>query len=218
MPSSNPLSESTFYTWIQNGKIIRHGNLPGYFLYGATRLRIGLAEDEVAVRKPKILELFDKPPSDSTFSNWVNAGKIVRASDFTGYYLLNATRKALGFAPEPIPEPAEAIPENQRQPAPVTLEEKERLLVALSLAIPELDEIYPAEMFPEEIPGQELIEIERIYLHIRGHVAGMSTLMEKLRCAKGSLDAEWWTRTYPGLLGEKEDEELPGRPARVVTP
>ena len=54
-------------------------------------------EDDIAVRKEEILQLFNPPPGKTQFHEWIRRGKIKKARDLGGYFLLNATRKHLGL-------------------------------------------------------------------------------------------------------------------------
>ena len=47
--------------------------------------------DDVCVSREEILKHFSPAPSYPTFFRWVNEGKIKKARDLQGYYLLNAT-------------------------------------------------------------------------------------------------------------------------------
>lgn len=59
-------------------------------------------EDDIAVKKETILKLFDPPPGKTQFHAWVNKGKIKKARDLGGYFLLNATRVHQGMPPVDI--------------------------------------------------------------------------------------------------------------------
>jgi excisionase family DNA binding protein len=81
--------------------------------------------DELCVRRETIIKLFDPPPDECTFHDWVNKGAIDVAGGLNGYYLLNATRVRLGMNPvdtklarEEWIKPNNEVPEEERE-APV---------------------------------------------------------------------------------------------------
>lgn len=55
--------------------------------------------DDIFVRREELLQMFDPAPSRATFFRWVDQGRVKKARDLDGWYLLNATRVHQGMKP-----------------------------------------------------------------------------------------------------------------------
>lgn len=113
-------------------------------------------EDDIAVRKEEILELFSPPPGKTQFHEWIRRGKIKKARDLGGYFLLNATRKHLGMPLVDVKSLRE-----KREGVDKTLKNRQLLYLAAKAADPFYGEKLPKYFEePETLTEKEVEMIE----------------------------------------------------------
>lgn len=141
-------------------------------------------DDDVCVSRDEILKYFSPPPSKPTFFRWVNEGKIKKARDLQGYYLLNATLVHQGMPPVDTKKYLEAI---KKQPQ--GLRRRQLLYLAALSAMPELKETDPPFFpVPEHLCTKDLNVIEKFAQSIKTNRKG-TTEDEELYYMNGFLDA-----------------------------
>jgi len=131
-----------------------------------------IPEDDVAVRKEGIMELFNPPPGHTTFYDWVKKGRIVQARDVSGYFLLNATRKRMRM---PLVDVAEY--RRRRMDQPKGLKNSQLLYLAVTHCDPRLVSFSAPPQFP--VPDSlTMEELDKIEILQREHLKLMEHLEE----------------------------------------
>jgi hypothetical protein len=140
-------------------------------------------EDDVLVRRETILELFNPPPSRSSFFEWVKSGRIIKARGLKGYYLLNATRRKLRVPPVDVASfrKQEATPANRKL---------QLVYTALMLIVPEMTAVIRGIEIPEVLAPAEVVEIKRLAAAHRKPLMEQGELYFKIVYCRAVLDAE----------------------------
>lgn len=115
-------------------------------------------EDDVFVNREEICRLFNPPPSESAFHRMVDSGKIKKARDLRGYYLLNATRVHQGMEPVDV-----RSYRKRREETSAGLKNSQLLF----LAVLQCDERFailspPSFKLPEALTAEEMAKIEKL--------------------------------------------------------
>ena len=116
--------------------------------------KIPKVEDDIAVRREEICKLFTPPLGKTAFHDWVNKGKIVKARDLSGYFLLNATRARLRM-------PRVDVKAYRRDYS--AEQQAQRELQLRYIAVLELDDrmfhVMPDIPFPRELTQSDIKEV-----------------------------------------------------------
>ena len=127
---------------------------------------------------------FSPPPSKPTFFRWVNEGKIKKARDLQGYYLLNATLTHQGMPSVDTKAYLDRIKDT-----PKALRTRQLLYLAVLNEFPDFKETDPALFkVPEELSTGELTMIEHMQESYRASRKG-TTPDEEAYYTNGFIDA-----------------------------
>jgi hypothetical protein len=146
--------------------------------------KIPKAEDDIAVRRDEICKLFNPPPGKTAFHDWVNKGKIVKARDLTGYFLLNATRLRLRMPPVDVKAYRRDYSAEQQA---------QRELQLRYIAVLELDDrmlhVMPDIPFPGALTQSDITEVLNLLDALRPNYATVEGDLQKASFCKGFLQA-----------------------------
>jgi hypothetical protein len=144
--------------------------------------KIPKAEDDIAVRREEICKLFNPPPGKTAFHDWVNKGKIVKARDLSGYFLLNATRLRLRMPPVDVKAYRKDYSAEQQA---------HRKLQLRYLAVLELDDrmlqVMPDIPFPGELTQSDIDEVISMLAELRPQYETVEGDLPKASFCKGFL-------------------------------
>lgn len=146
--------------------------------------KIPKVEDDIAVRREEICKLFTPPPGKTAFHDWVNKGKIVKARDLSGYFLLNATRVRLRMPPVDVKAYRRDYSAEQQA---------QRELQLRYIAVLELDDrmfhVMPDISFPDALTGADVKEVLRLLDVLRPEYATVEGDLAKASFCKAFLQA-----------------------------
>ncbi|MBC2594475.1 hypothetical protein H5P28_09420 [Ruficoccus amylovorans] len=128
--------------------------------------------NEIFVRREDFDRVFSKAVPKATFHRWVNEGKIKKARDLEGWYLLNATLVHQGMQPVDV-----EVFKREREDTPAGLKNSQLLYLAVMLSDPTFAILTPPRFSLPRILTPE--EVGKIHILMAEHEKLMDLYTER---------------------------------------